>query len=263
MYDSIKMGEYLAAYAAWNGYSINQTKLQKLLYILYGAYLTACNECLLSENPKAWPSGPVFPRVQRKFAKVNDLSYADTNNSKFEEIRRDERLLSLIEAVFRTFGSWSARELSEWSRKPGSPWALALANNNMSFDAVITPKSIGEYFKTIRLSEGMDTAWFEMNVPDTTTACSDGDFNPDEDDLNRQKTKRYGQDTRHRSRLVKWVMWIIPFWLVSVLLIVAFASAEKVSDTVKTTLLVTTTANVIGLALVVLKGLFNDRETEN
>ena len=51
-------------------------------------------------------------------------------------------------------------------------------------------------------------------------------------------------------------MWIIPIWLVAVLAIVAFMDVSRVSDTVKTTLLVTTTANVIGLALVVLKGMF-------
>ena len=38
MYDSVKMGEYLAAYATRRGYFMNQTKLQKLLYILYIDY---------------------------------------------------------------------------------------------------------------------------------------------------------------------------------------------------------------------------------
>ena len=55
-------------------------------------------------------------------------------------------------------------------------------------------------------------------------------------------------------------MWIIPIWLIAVLLITAFTSPCRVSDTVKTTLLVTTTANVIGLALVVLKGMFAKEE---
>lgn len=80
-------------------------------------------------------------------------------------------------------------------------------------------------------------------------------FNPDEYDLGKQKSWRYYHDTIHRKHLICWVMWIIPVWLLAVLFITAFAN--NVSDTVKTTLLVTTTANVIGLALVVLKGMFS------
>ena len=89
---------------------------------------------------------------------------------------------------------------------------------------------------------------------------SAANFNPDEYDLGKQKSWRYYHDTIHRKHLICWVMWIIPLWLIAVLAITAFASPGQVSDTVKTTLLVTTTANVIGLALVVLKGMFAKEE---
>ena len=95
-----------------------------------------------------------------------------------------------------------------------------------------------------------------IGSPTTIDDDFNWNFNPDEDDLRKQKAKRYGQDTQHRSHLITWVMIIIPVWLIAVLLIVAFVS--QVSDTVKTTLLVTTTANVIGLALVVLRGMFSN-----
>ena len=98
---------------------------------------------------------------------------------------------------------------------------------------------------------------------DEITSISGGEhaqFNPDDGDKKRQKAKRYEHDTIHRKHLICWVMWIIPIWLIAVLLITAFTSPCRVSDTVKTTLLVTTTANVIGLALVVLKGMFAKEE---
>jgi len=142
------MGEYLAAYAVRKGYFINQTKLQKLLYIVYGAYLTQYGENLVNEQPKAWPYGPVFPRVQQKFAKVSDLAYADIASAEYENIRGNRDLQSLIDSVLRTFGEWTAQALSEWSHKQGSPWAMALATNNMRYNAVISPESIKEYFKT-------------------------------------------------------------------------------------------------------------------
>lgn len=148
MYDSVKMGEYLAAYAVSKGYFMNQTKLQKLLYILYGAYLTQYEEVLVNEQPEAWPYGPVFPRVQKKFAKVANLAYADITNPEYESIRNNHRLHSLIEDVLQTFGEWTAQALSEWSHRQGSPWAIALANNGMRYSAVISSESIKEYFKT-------------------------------------------------------------------------------------------------------------------
>ena len=83
-----------------------------------------------------------------------------------------------------------------------------------------------------------------------------GPYNPDDCNLARQQAFRYAQDTAHRKRLITWIMWIIPVWLVAVLLITAFGC--DVSETVKVTLLATTTINVIGLALVVLKGMFGN-----
>lgn len=95
------------------------------------------------------------------------------------------------------------------------------------------------------------------NMPPMPDGCSE--FNPDEYDLGKQKSWRYYHDTIHRGHLITWVMWIIPVWLLAVLVITAFA--KEISDTVKTTLLVTTTANVIGLALVVLKGMFSKSDS--
>ena len=148
MYDSIKMGEYLAAYAVKKGYFMNQTKLQKLLYILYGAYMTQYEEFLVDEQPQAWPYGPVFPRVQKKFAKVDNLAYANIESDDYETIRENQRLQSLIDSVLHTFGEWTAQALSAWSHKQGSPWAVALTNNGMRFSAIISSESIKEYFKT-------------------------------------------------------------------------------------------------------------------
>ena len=148
MYNSVRMGEYLAAYAVQNGYFMNQTKLQKLLYIVYGAYLTQYGESLVDEQPRVWPYGPVFPRVQQKFAKVNDLAYANIANAEYEPIRENGKLQQLIDNVLQTFGDWTAQALSEWSHKLGSPWEVAFANNNMRYNAVISAESIKEYFKT-------------------------------------------------------------------------------------------------------------------
>lgn len=148
MYESVLMGSFLAAYATQKGVSVNQTKLQKLLYILYGAYLTIHDEVLLDETPKAWPYGPVFPKVQKKFAKDDTFTDANLDSTEFSAIKENANLISLLDAVLTTFGPWTAQALSEWSHKAGSPWATALANNNLTYNAVIPNDSIKEYFKT-------------------------------------------------------------------------------------------------------------------
>lgn len=149
MYDSIKLGAYLASYAVRKGYFINQTKLQKLLYILYGAYLVNTNKQLLNESPQAWPYGPVFPRARKQFAGKSNLNYADISTSDYEDIRKDKTLGALIDATLHTFGNWSAQALSEWSHKEGSPWAVAFFTNGMEYGTTISDESIKQYFSSI------------------------------------------------------------------------------------------------------------------
>lgn len=88
----------------------------------------------------------------------------------------------------------------------------------------------------------------------------------DEKNLFAQKKdlerKRYEEDTEHRRILVHWVMQTSNIWISCVVFIVIFCGAGvfSLSDVVLTTLLATTTATILGLPLVVLRGLFKDNE---
>lgn len=85
--------------------------------------------------------------------------------------------------------------------------------------------------------------------------------NQDYYNLNRQKIDRFGQDTKHRGILVFWTMGLISVWLILVLAVVIWC--KHLSDTVLTTLLATTTINVLGLAKIVLGNLFPRRNNSN
>ena len=50
-------------------------------------------------------------------------------------------------------------------------------------------------------------------------------------------------------------------WLIAILLILVFSAYLRLNDSVLIMLLGTTTANVLGLALIVLKGLFGKSNT--
>ena len=89
-------------------------------------------------------------------------------------------------------------------------------------------------------------------------AVEDPSSNPDADDLEAQERKRYAQDTRYRKLLALWVMWVVSIWLGAVLVVITLTGCKvlEYTPTVLVTLLATTTINVLGLAFIVLRGLF-------
>lgn len=85
--------------------------------------------------------------------------------------------------------------------------------------------------------------------------------NIDKESMAYQEKERYKQDTGQRLFLARWVVWATSIWLGIVLCIVVCQGLQlfKLHTTTINTLLVTTTANVLGLAYIVLQGLFGDK----
>ncbi len=76
------------------------------------------------------------------------------------------------------------------------------------------------------------------------------------------KAKDFHQSIKHRNILVYWVIAIVSVWLliVSSILFLQGTSCVQLSDAVLITLLSTTTINILGLPLIILKGLFNKKD---
>lgn len=104
-----------------------------------------------------------------------------------------------------------------------------------------------------------DTSFQTKGVPE----WNGGGFGMDVDDLSitEQIRERYSQDTRFRKHLARWVMFIVPIWLSLVLIILACSGLGwmQFHKNVIIALLATTTANVLGLAYIVLKGIFPEK----
>lgn len=85
--------------------------------------------------------------------------------------------------------------------------------------------------------------------------------NVDDKSKAEQEKARYEQDTKHRSILAYWVIWVTSSWLVCVIVILILngCSVLEISDIVLNVLLATTTANILGLPYIVLKGLFGSK----
>lgn len=80
-----------------------------------------------------------------------------------------------------------------------------------------------------------------------------------------EQVRRYHQDTRQRLFLAKWVVSATSAWLgmVLVILVCCGCGVMAISDNVLNVLLATTTVNVLGLAYIVLKGLFVRKENSH
>lgn len=86
--------------------------------------------------------------------------------------------------------------------------------------------------------------------------------NRDESSLTEQEilyNERYQKDTKWRDKLSCWVIVTDSLWLIFVAIVLCVNGSKlPLSDSVLIMLLGTTTANVLGLAYIVLKGQFSN-----
>lgn len=142
-YDSQLIAKYLYSLAYSKGRTLNVTQLQKLLYIAYGFYLAEHGRSLMSEQPQAWPFGPVFPRTRK-------LDYDRTVGIHTAELRvifDDLEVRKLLDNVVDNYASISASKLSEWSHTVGSPWERTTLQNGFRWSHIIPDEYIAVYFK--------------------------------------------------------------------------------------------------------------------
>lgn len=150
-YNSVDVAKYIVAYANANRTFINLTKVQKLLYICYGAYLVLGETRLVNEHPQAWPFGPVFPTTRRKLLNIelDDISFDNIGS-----VGQDGELEKIVKFVFDEFGRYSASSLTEWSHRPGSPWEKATQRRGFKWGDQMDDTEIRDYFDTIIVRDG-------------------------------------------------------------------------------------------------------------
>lgn len=91
--------------------------------------------------------------------------------------------------------------------------------------------------------------------PEVSTNDNDGHSLKEQKQLYNDRFKK---DTTWRCRLSWWVIFADSLWLLAILIILCWNNTSfHLNDNVLIMLLGTTTANVLGLAFIVLKGLFD------
>jgi len=133
-----------------HGVCLVKTQVLKILYIIYGMYLVRTGKPLFTgDQLKAWPYGPVFPRVYRLFRAQPGVLAEDVLKS----INSDSTAVSIIKEVVSKRCSWSAYQLSEWSHEIDGPWYRAVYSEDgeAHWGADITDESVKTYFETFSL----------------------------------------------------------------------------------------------------------------
>lgn len=145
-YKSELVAEYLLALAYARRKVLNVTKVQKLLYMAYGYFLSNKNRMLISESPKAWPFGPVFPVAREK---VNYSEIISIEDPKFDIIKEDKEVGEFFTTLIDKYAKYSTSQLSQWSHEENSPWDLTTKKNRFKWNSPIDDKLIKAYFSTI------------------------------------------------------------------------------------------------------------------
>jgi len=107
------------------------------------------------------------------------------------------------------------------------------------------------------MTAGRDKYDLRMSASDSGQQCGKPIDNPDLLPITAQESIRFGEDTRHRGKLINWMVVIVSGWLGCVIVVVILNGlCLKIADNVMIALLATTTVNVLGLSKIILNGMF-------
>jgi uncharacterized phage-associated protein len=148
-YDSVLFAKYLLGLAHSRKVALNNTQLQKLLYIVYGFYLgKKGGHIVLNENPRTWPYGPVFPRVHKE---VDTTWVPNLDSDEFAEIKEDLELRETLALFIDKFGKLPATKLSSWSHMEGGPWDKTVKEFG-KWNTPIPSEYIQSYFSQLQFA---------------------------------------------------------------------------------------------------------------
>ena len=122
--------------------SIDNLKLNKLLYYVQGWSLNRLGRVMFREDIQAWDLGPVIPAVYHQFKACGKRSI-EAPEAEFDESRLSTEELELLIDVYRFYGKYTGWALKEMTHEAGSPWDMAYEQNK---NRIIPVESLKEHF---------------------------------------------------------------------------------------------------------------------
>ena len=142
-----------------NSTFLDQLQLNKLCYMTHGFVLRDNESGVFSDDVKAWPYGPVIPKIYdaiKRYKKNNvDKLYISgdfvlnvpkhTEKMLKKHVREDVR--TIADKVVENYSELSVKTLINLSHQKGTPWSKT---RNKHFDATIDNELIRNFYKEDR-----------------------------------------------------------------------------------------------------------------
>lgn len=138
--------------------SLDQMRLQRLVYIAHGLRLATRGEALTGDRPEAWDYGPVYRRLAEATAPYGHTPIQELSNVTADWSGLDQSERDLMRFVVHQAGTLPMDRLSAITRGEGSPWQLIYAAGD-GRHRDIAHKSVKEQF------ESLDEDWTEAYAP--------------------------------------------------------------------------------------------------
>jgi uncharacterized phage-associated protein len=120
-HDAAEIANTFIHMADLEGRKLNNLQLQKLVYVAYGFNQAILGEPLFHDEIQAWPLGPVIPSLYRELKKYGwgDVTAPIHGYSPLDS---SDPSMNIIEAVWESYGRFTAEELSALTHQDGTPW---------------------------------------------------------------------------------------------------------------------------------------------
>lgn len=111
MYDSLDVADFIVKYSNEKGFSINNIKLQKILYFIQAGFLVRYDHPCFRDDIEAWNFGPVVPIVYYAYLPYGgeNISYYGNQSNKITKIANEHK--ALIGQVVNACQRYSSMEL--------------------------------------------------------------------------------------------------------------------------------------------------------
>jgi len=141
MVTALNVANLFLAWAAEDGDSITNLKLQKLLYYAQAWYLVNSRRRLFSDPIEAWSFGPVIRDIYLNWKRYGSkpIPYKPTRQ---EEHRFTGSQLTFLRECYRIFSNFSATALLSMSHNE-DPWKTAFQRGP---NTVISPSQMRDYY---------------------------------------------------------------------------------------------------------------------
>jgi uncharacterized phage-associated protein len=167
-YSATVVANYFLELAKRDGRALDPMKIQKLVFLAHGWYLTLTGKPLITERIEAWQFGPV---IRSLYSAFRDAGSGPINHPACQVQFVGQRLISspivledidspvnrqvkeVLDETWKVYRDFSGPQLSNLTHLPGSPWEQTWNSSWQKQGLVIDDHLIQQYFASLASHE--------------------------------------------------------------------------------------------------------------